>query len=64
MWKKFSRQPSPMQIMRDQTQSGNVEYLGSMITNDARCSREIKSRTAMAKAAFSRKKTFLTDKLN
>ena len=38
----------------------NVEcfkYLGSMLTNDGRCTCEIKSRIAMAKAAFSKKKT-------
>jgi hypothetical protein len=38
----------------------NVEYfnyLGSMITNDARCTREIKSRIAMAKSALNKKKT-------
>jgi hypothetical protein len=29
-----------------------------MITNDARCTREIKSKIAMAKAAFNKKKTF------
>jgi hypothetical protein len=36
----------------------NVEYfnyLVSMITNDARCAREIKSRISMAKAAFPRR---------
>ena len=41
----------------------NVEcfkYLGSMLTNDGRCTREIKSRIAMAKAAFSKKKTLFT----
>jgi hypothetical protein len=35
----------------------NFLYLGSMITNDARCKREIKTRIAMAKAAFNRNKT-------
>ena len=38
----------------------NVEcfkYLGSMLTNDGRCTRDIKSRIVMAKAAFSKKKT-------
>jgi hypothetical protein len=36
-----------------------------MITNDARCTREIKARIAMAKAAFNRKKkTLFTRKLN
>jgi hypothetical protein len=38
-------------------------YLGSVITNDARCTREIKSRIAMAKAAFN-KKTLFTSKLD
>jgi hypothetical protein len=36
-----------------------------MITNDARCTREIKSRIAMAKAAFNKKKAFfVTSKLD
>jgi hypothetical protein len=45
----------------------NVEdfnYLGSMITNDARCTRENKARIAMAKAVFSKKKTLFTSKLD
>jgi hypothetical protein len=44
----------------------NVEYfnyLGSMITSDARCTREIKSRISMAKAAFNKKKNLFTNKL-
>ena len=40
------------------------KYLGSMLTNDRRCIREIKSRIAMAKAAFSKKKTLFTSKLD
>jgi hypothetical protein len=58
---RISRQPSPMKIMIDQKQLENVEYfnyLGSMITSDARCTREIEYRIAMAKAAFNKKKTF------
>jgi hypothetical protein len=35
-----------------------------MITNDARCTREIKSRIVMAKAAFNKKKTLFTSKLD
>jgi hypothetical protein len=35
-----------------------------MITNDAKCTREIKSRIAMAKAAFNKKKIFFTSKLD
>jgi hypothetical protein len=53
--------------MIDQKQLENVEYfnyLGSMITNDARFTREIKSRIAMAKAAFSKKKNLFTSKLD
>jgi hypothetical protein len=45
----------------------NVEefnYLGGMITNDVRCTREIKARIAMAKAAFNKKKTLFTSKLD
>jgi hypothetical protein len=35
-----------------------------MITQDAKRTREIKSRTAMAKAAFNKKKTVFTSKLD
>jgi hypothetical protein len=44
----------------------NVEYfnyLGSIITKDARCTREIKSRIAVAKAALNKKKILFTSKL-
>jgi hypothetical protein len=63
---RISRQPSPMKFMIDQKQLENLEYfnyLGSMITSDARCTREIKSRIAMAKAAFNKKKNLFTSKL-
>ena len=67
MW-RISRHPSPIQIMLDQKQPENVEYfscLGSMITYDARCPWEIKSRMAMAKATFNKKKkTLVTSKLD
>jgi hypothetical protein len=64
---RISRQPYPIKIMVHQKQLGTVEYfnyLCSMITNDARCTREIKSRNAMAKAAFNKKKTLFTSKLD
>jgi hypothetical protein len=64
---RISRQPSPIKIMIDQKQLENVEYfnyLGSMITNDASCTCEIKSRIAMAKAAFNEKKNLFTSKLD
>jgi hypothetical protein len=35
-----------------------------MITKDARCTREIKSRIAKSKAAFNKKKTLFTSKLD
>ena len=52
--------------MIDQKQLENVEcfkYLGSILTNDGRCTREIKSRIIVAKAAFNNKKTLFTSKL-
>jgi hypothetical protein len=52
---RISRQPTPLQIKIDKKPVENVgefNYLGSMITNDARCTREIKARIAMAKAQF------------
>ena len=39
-------------------------FLGSILTNDGRCTREIKSRIAMANAAFNKKKTLFTSKLD
>jgi hypothetical protein len=58
--KRISWKSTSLQIVVDQKQPEKVEYftyLDSMITKDARCTRKIKSRTAMAKAAFNRKKT-------
>ena len=65
MWGKtkvlrISKQLSPAQIIIDYKQPENVEYLkylGSMITNEARCAREIKFRIAIEKAAFSNRFT-------
>jgi hypothetical protein len=53
--------------MTQQKQLENVEYfnyLGSMITNDAKYAHESKSRIAMAKAAFNKKKNLFTSKLD
>jgi hypothetical protein len=50
----------------NQKQPENVMYfncLDSMITNDARCTREIKARITMEKAAFNKKTRFIS-KLN
>ena len=40
-----------------------VNYLGSLITDDAKCTREIKSRIVMAKPNFSKTKNLFTSKL-
>jgi hypothetical protein len=51
----------------DQEHLRNVEYFkpkGSMTTNDARCTLEITSRIAMAKAAFNKNKAHFTSKLD
>ena len=64
---RISRQPSPVTVMIDHKQMGNVKcfkYLGSVLTNGGRCTCEIKSRIAMAKAALNKKKTLLTSKLD
>ena len=64
---RISRQPFPVKIMIDQKQLENVEsfkYLGSILTNDGRCTCEIKCRIAMAKAAFDRKKALFTSMLD
>jgi len=53
--------------MIDQKQLRNVEcfkYLGSMLTNDGRCTCEIKYRIAMANAAFNKKKNLFTSTLD
>ena len=64
---RISRQPSPVTITIDQKQLENLKcfkYLGSMLTDDGRCTCEIKSRISMAKAAFNKKKNLFTSKLD
>jgi hypothetical protein len=64
---RISRQPTPVTIKIDQKQLQNVNcfrYLGSMLTDDGRCTCEIKSSIAMAKAAFNKKKKLFTSKLD
>jgi hypothetical protein len=63
---RILRQLTPVTIKIDQRQLANVKcfrYLSSMLTDDGRCTCEIKSRIAMAKAAFNKKKLF-TSKLD
>jgi hypothetical protein len=64
---RISRQPSPVKIMIDQKQLENVEsfkYLGSILTNDGRCTCEIKCRIAMANAAFNKLRNLFTSTLD
>jgi hypothetical protein len=64
---RISEQPSQVQIKVDQNQIGDVEYfscLGSMITNDARCTRETKFLISMANTAFSEKNNLFASKLD
>jgi len=58
---RISRQPFPLKIVIDQKQLENVKcfkYLCSMLTDDGRCTCDIKCRIAMAKAAFNKKRNF------
>jgi hypothetical protein len=53
--------------MIDQKQLETVEsfkYLGSILTNDGRCTCAIKCRIAMAKVAFSKKRALFTSTLD
>jgi hypothetical protein len=64
---RISKAPSPIRIVVHQNQTESVEYfnyLDSMITNDARCTCEIKSNISVAKAAFNKKDTLYTSKLD
>jgi hypothetical protein len=64
---RISREPPTVHTTADQKQLENVEYfsyLRSTVKNDARCTREIKRRISMAKAAFDRKKTLFISKLD
>ena len=42
----------------------SFKYLGSILTNDGRCTCEIKRRIAMAKAAFNKKRTLFNSTLD
>ena len=64
---RISRQHSSVPVMIDQKQPENVGYLNylcSMITDYARCTRDIKSRIARTKSTFSKKKPLVTSKLH
>ena len=57
---RILRHLAPVQIMISQ-QLENMEYcnyLGSLITNDPRCTCDSKSRTAMTKSPFKKRRLF------
>jgi hypothetical protein len=63
----ISRQPFPVNLTIDQKQLENVESiksLGSLLTNDGRCTYEIKSKVAMEKAVFNKKRAVFTIKID
>ena len=64
---EIPKQSSPVEINKGQEQPERVDYfkyLGSVITNDAGCRREIKSRINMATVAFNKNNKFFTIKLD
>jgi len=64
---KMSRQPSQVHVITDRKQPENVvyiNYLGSIRAVYERCTREIESRIATAKVAFSKTKNLFTSKLD
>jgi hypothetical protein len=59
---RILRKPFSVKIMIDQKQLQNAEsfkYLGSMLTNDGRCTCEIKCRIAVAKVSFNKMRALL-----
>jgi hypothetical protein len=63
---RISRQPFPVKLMIEQKGLENMEYfkyLGNMLANNGRWTCEIKSRIAMAKAAFNKKRALFASKI-
>jgi hypothetical protein len=64
---RVSRQSVPVKLTIDQKQLENLEsfkYLGSMLTNDGRCTCEIKSKVTITKAAFNKKRALIITKMD
>ncbi|MDR5124748.1 reverse transcriptase domain-containing protein, partial [Salmonella enterica subsp. enterica serovar Typhimurium] len=61
---RISKRDKPLRINQELENVVQFKYLGSLVTNDAYCTNEIRSRIAMAKAAFNKKITLLTSKLS
>jgi hypothetical protein len=63
---RISRQPLPVKIIIDQNQLKNVEsikYFGNILTNDKRCTCEIKYRIAITEPAFNKRRASFTNTL-
>jgi hypothetical protein len=64
---RISRKLYPVKLIIDQKQLENVvsfKHSSSMLTNDGSCTCEIKSRIAMAKPAFNKKRALFTSKMD
>ena len=64
---RISRQTSHLQILIGRKQPEDLEYFnywGSMITNDARCTREIKSMIVIKKIVFNKKRALARSNWN
>ena len=62
---RVSRSNESLQIkVRELEEVDHFECLGSVLTRDSCCTREIKMRIAIAKEAFNRKMSLLTSKRN
>ena len=51
-------------VNRELKEVDHFKYLGSVLTSDGYCTREIKMRIVIAKEAFNTKMSLLTGKLN
>ena len=64
---RVSRSNVSLQIKvnnRELKEVNHFKYLGSVLTRDGYCTREIKMRISIAKGSFNRKMSLLTSKLN
>ena len=64
---RVSRSNESLQIKvnnREIKEVDEFKYLGSVLTRDGYCTREIKTRTVTAKEAFNKKISLLTSKLS
>ena len=63
-WRRMEKISWTDHVRNEEVLLTDIKYLGSMLTDDGRCTCEIKSRIAMAKAEFNKKKNLFTSKLD